>query len=142
MDDKNAAGAARRQRLDKSEDAAFVLLVNGETVLDRDRHRARRCLHRRQTFGDQRCIIHQAGTDAVVLHAVAGAADVQVDFLIAVGQRDFTGTRQRFRFAAAELQGAGGICRMMQVARYVAEDQGTARHHLAVQKSVAGKKAV
>ena len=111
-------------------------------MLDGNGYRARRCLHGAETFGDQRGVVHQAGADAVVLHAVAGAADIEVDFLIAVGQGDFAGARQGFRLAAAQLQGAGRVCLMLQMARGIAVNQRASSDHFRVKKGATGKKTV
>lgn len=48
---------------------------------------------------------HQAGADHVVLHPVAGAADVEVDLVIALRLRQARAGRQIGRVAAAQLQG-------------------------------------
>ena len=142
MDDENAAGAAAGDGFNEMKYLALVLLVNGEAMLDGNGYRAHRCLHRTHAFGDQRGVVHQAGADAVVLHAVAGAADVQIDFLIAVRQGDGAGACQRFRLAAAQLQGAGRVAVVLQMAFGVAVNQRAGGHHFRVQQGAAGKKAV
>ena len=142
MDDENAAGAAAGDGFDEMENLALILLVNGEAVFDGHGDIARRLLHRAQALGDQRRVVHQTSTNAVVLHAVAGAADVKIYLLIAIRQGDFAGARQRFRLAAAQLQGAGRVRLVLQMAFGVAVNERASRHHLRIKQGAAGKKAV
>ena len=142
VDDENAAEAAAGDGFNEMKYLALVLLVNGEAMLDGNGYRAHRCLHRTHAFGDQRGVVHQAGADAVVLHAVAGAADVQIDFLIAVRQGDGAGACQRLRLAAAQLQSAGRVAVVLQMALGIAVNQRAGGHHFRVQQGAAGKKAV
>ncbi len=114
-----------------------VLIVDAEPALDRDWPRHRR-LHRRHAFPDQFRLAHQAGAEAAVLHAIGGAADIEIDFVIAEVGADPRRLRQIFRIAAAELQRhrmLGGIEAEQALAR--AMDDGVGRDHLRIEERMA-----
>ena len=77
--------------------------IDADTMLHRDR-RAAGILHRLNAVTHQRRVRHQAGANHIVLHPIAGAADVQVDLGVAgfFSQRRALG--QLLRIAAAQLQ--------------------------------------
>src|SRR5690554_4756274 len=58
-----------------------VLIVNANAALHGDRYR-HRCLHSRNATLDNLRCLHQACAERSRLHAIGGAADVQVDFII------------------------------------------------------------
>ncbi len=63
-----------------------------------------RRLHGRDAIADELRLGHQAGAEAALLHAVGGAADVEVDLVVAEAFADRGGLGERGRVGAAELQ--------------------------------------
>ena len=80
-----------------------VLVVNADTGFHRDRNR-HHIAHRLDAVGHQWRIAHQASAKHPVLHAVGGAADVEVDLIIAARLGQLRALRQGLGIAAAELQ--------------------------------------
>ena len=79
----SAVGARRLHRVDESEQRfARLLLVDADAAFDRHRKLDRRG-HRRDAFGDQRRLAHQAGAETAALHPVGRAAAIEVDLVIA-----------------------------------------------------------
>lgn len=77
-------GAGIDLRLGKTGEIFVVLLpVDTGTMFNRDRYRGRR-FQRRHAIGYPHRLQHQASAEAAGLHAVAGAAAVEVDFVIAI----------------------------------------------------------
>ena len=77
---------------------------------------------------------HQAGAEAALLHAVRGAADVEVDLVVAEALADRGGLGEPGRIGAAELQGDRmllGAERQQPLA--VAMQDRLRRHHLGVE---------
>ncbi len=62
--------------------SSAIPVVDTDTGFYRDRNR-HHIAHRLDTVGHQLRIAHQASTKHTVLHAVGGAADVEVDLIIA-----------------------------------------------------------
>lgn len=118
-----------------------VAAVDADAVLDRDRD-ADRVLHGLDAIGHQTRMAHQAGADHVVLHPVAGAADVEVDLVVAslFGQAGAGG--QVRRHAAAQLQGQRVLGLVMaQETLGVVVQQGAGGDHFGVEQGVLGEQA-
>ena len=81
-----------------------VLIVDADAALDGDRHRHPRP-HRRHAARDEIWLRHQAGAEASLLYPVRGAADVEVDLVVAEALADGGGLREPRGIGAAELQG-------------------------------------
>ncbi|MCY1533517.1 hypothetical protein D9M68_688470 [compost metagenome] len=78
---------------------------------------------------------HQAGADQVVLHPVAGTADVQVDLVIAGFLGQLGAGRQVCRHATAQLQGQRVFrFAVAQEARVIAMQQRAGGDHLGIQQ--------
>ncbi len=96
--------AFRRAKGHQAEQALLgVLVVDADAALHRGRdlHRAE---DRRHALGHQRGLLHQAGAEAAALHPVGGAADIQVDLVVAQRLADPGRLGQVRRIAAAQLQ--------------------------------------
>ena len=100
----DARRARRRDPLDQREQRlARLLLVDADAAFDGDGNFDRR-RHRRDAFGDQRRLAHQAGAEAAVLHAVGRAAAIEVDLVVAEIGADARRLGEPLRLGAAELQ--------------------------------------
>ena len=122
----------REQRL------ARLLLVDADAAFDGDRQLGNRLHHRRDAFGDQRRLAHQAGAETAVLHAVGGAAAIEVDLVIAEIGADARGLGEPRRIGAAELQGDRRLASVeakQPLAR--PEHHRIRRHHLCVEPRAA-----
>ncbi|MNZ95583.1 hypothetical protein D3C78_1147430 [compost metagenome] len=85
---------------------------------------------------------HQAGADQVVLHPVAGAADVEVHLVIAGFLGHPRAGRQLRRHAAAELQGQRMLGLVVaEIALAVAMQQRAGGDHLGVEQSLLRQQA-
>ena len=132
-DDRAAAGAGHRLD-ERAEKAVVVLLVDADPRLDGDRQR-HGLAHRAQAFRDQPRLGHQAGAEAGALHAIARAADVEVDLVIALGRAERGGARELPGHAAAELQGDRMLRRIeAQQPRARAMQDRPGRDHLGIQQ--------
>ena len=104
-DEGAAAGAG--DRIDEALQVGLaVLLVDADAALDGDGH-GDALLHGGDAGGDQLRLRHEAGAEAALLHAVGGAADVEVDLVVAETFTDRGGFGERGRIGAAELQRDG-----------------------------------
>ena len=105
MHDIGAAGGLLAQSAHKiGHGAVFGLAVDTDAVLDGNGN-LHRILHGVEAVGHQRRVVHQAGAECAFLHARAGAAAIEVDFVIAVIFGRFGRFGQIGRLAAAQLQG-------------------------------------
>ncbi len=121
---------AARQRIESD---FRILVVDADPAFhsDRDFHRA---LHRRNAFGDQRRLRHQAGAEPAVLHPVRRAADIEVDLVIAEILADLRGGREVARIGTAELQRHRMLAGIeAEQSRPVAVDHGTGGQHLRIE---------
>jgi hypothetical protein len=103
-------------------------------VLDRHGDRNRLC-HRLDALGDQFRLGHQAGAERAALHALARAAAIEVDFVVAVLLDQLRAVREVFGLTPAQLHAD----RMLlpaerQVPLDVAMDQRAGGDHLGVEK--------
>ena len=104
MNNKHLTFALAGDRLNEiTEEFIAILVVDADTGLHRDRDR-HHIAHRFDTVGHQRRVTHQAGAKHPVLHAIGGAADVEIDLVIAARLGQLRALRQGLRVAAAELQ--------------------------------------
>ena len=140
MDDKCAAGRVPHQMADKiCQRRVFGLAVDADAVFDGYGGVGRGVLHGVQAVGHQRRVQHQACAECAFLHAGAGAAAVQVDFVIAVFGGFAGSLRQEVRFAAAQLQGDGVFAFVArQKAVRVAEHNRACVHHFGIKPGMAG----
>ena len=72
---------------------AWLLIVDADAAFDRHRQ-AGRLFHRGDASPDQFGLAHQAGPEGAVLHPVGRAADIEIDFEIAVIGADGGGARK------------------------------------------------
>ena len=87
MNNKNLA-ALCIEWLDKSKkEGVVVLIVDTNAMLNGDGHRDR-LAHGLNAIGNKHGLAHQAGTKGAFLHAIAWAAAVQVNLVIAQGLAD------------------------------------------------------
>ncbi len=114
-----------------------ILRIDADATLDRDRHL--HCgLHGRHAIADQRRLGHQAGAEAALLHPVGGAADVEVDLVVAEIGGDARAGRELLRLAAAELERHRMLGRVVgQKPRPVAMEHRAGRDHLGIDERAA-----
>ncbi len=128
--------AARHSPISARERGFGLLIVHPQPALDRHRNIDRRP-HRARAFGHQRRLAHQAGAEAPRLHAVRGAADIEVDLVIAEICADLRRLGQPRRLGPAKLQRHGMLGRIeANEPRPVAADHGLGRHHLGVEQGM------
>ena len=134
MDDEGV-DPRRRAGVHEGEKAGLrVLVVHADPALHRRRnpHGLPDCGH---ALSHQGRLPHEAGAEAPGLHPVGGAADVQVDLIVAEGLADPRRLRQFRRVAAAELQGDGVLGRIeAQQTLPVAMQDRRAGDHLGVEQ--------
>src|SRR5207237_8809966 len=98
------AATRLRPRADEVTHEAIVLdLVEADAVLHRHRH-WHGLADRPHAARDELRLRHQAGAEGAALHALARAADVEIDLVIPVTLPQPRAAYQVFRLAAAELQ--------------------------------------
>ena len=115
----------------------FALPVDADAVFDADGD-LYGVLHGVQAGGDEWRVLHEAGAECAFLYARAGAAAVEVDFVVAVLFAVARGAREFVRVAAAELQGEGVFAVVVgEVAGGVAVVDGVCVDHFAVEPGVA-----
>ena len=116
--------------------------VNANAVLHRHWH-IHHIQHGFHAIGHGARLVHQASTKSAALHPVAGAAAVEVDFVIAPLLAQLGGMGQIGRIAAAQLQGHRVFFGVeAQVAQHTAVAQSAGGHHLGVQPRMLGQQAV
>ena len=120
----------------------LVLVVDADAAFHRHRNFDGQT-HRRNTVGHKLRFGHEAGAKSSLLNPVGGAANVEIDFAIAIILANLGSIRKQNGIAAAELEGHGllkGI--KAQQALAVAMANGLGRHHLGVEQRVPGQVAV
>ena len=131
-----SAAARGRDRLHEGakEIVRIVAIVDPDPGLDRDRH-VDRGAHRPDARRDEIGLGHQAGAEAGVLHPIRGAADVQVDLVVAPRRAELGRAREIVRIGAAQLQRHRVLGRIeAQEPRRIAVQDGPGRDHLGVQE--------
>ncbi len=128
-------GAAARGRYggDKPLQAFLaVLVVDADAALHGNGHADARG-HRGDARADELGLLHQAGAETALLHAIGRAANVEVDFVVAEAFPDRRRLGECGRLRAAELQRDRvlGLAECEQ-ARAVAVEHGWRGHHLGV----------
>src|SRR3954468_1697304 len=114
-----------------------VLLVNPDAALHRDRH-SHGGLHRGHALTHELRLRHQAGAEAPLLHAVGGAADIEVDLVIANVGADACALGERVRVRATELDGYRMFGRIEgEQALAVSAQHRAGRDHLGVEERAA-----
>ena len=135
MDDKDPA-AGGIDCLDKMlEVFVLILVVNADAGLDGDRY-LHLSQHGGHTIGYQRRLCHQARAYAARLDPVAGAADIQVDLLVAGVFHQSGAGAQGSGVIAAKLQGAGLIIAVAQEFCHITIHQCPRRQHLGVHQRI------
>ena len=116
--------------------------VDTDAVFDGDRQR-NHVDHGFDALGHQRRLGHQAGAKCAALHPLAGAAAVQVDFVVAPLLTKCRAMRQISRFTATQLQRNRMLLGIeLQMARDVPVNQGTGGHHFGVEQRMARQQPV
>ena len=122
----------------------FITLgfINANSVLDSYWH-AHHIRHGFNAISDQLRLGHQARAEGAALHPLAGAAAVQVNFVVAPLLAQLGCLRQVSRFAAAQLQRQRVFFSVeAQVARHVAVNQRAGGHHFGVKQRVLGQQTM
>ncbi len=116
----------------------LVLVVDADAALDGDRDRYR-FAHGAHGGGHLLRVAHQAGADQVVLHPIAGTADVEVDLVVAPRLGDGRAFGQLAGIAAAQLQGEWmlHLIEAQEALARAAVQDGPGGHHLGIEQGVA-----
>src|SRR5208283_2859466 len=87
-------------------------------------------LHRGDAIADKLRFAHQAGAESAAFHALGGATDIEIDFVIAKIGAYFRRLRQQQRIGPAELQGDGMLRRIkaQQAGAVPKQDRGGSKH--------------
>ena len=115
--------------------------VDADAAFDGDRE-VDRPHHRRDTVRHQSGPRHQGSAEAATPHAGAGAADIEVDLVVAEGLADLGRAGEHARLRAAELQGERTF-RLVEAEQpgTVAVQHRLRSDHLAVEKRPGGNQA-
>ena len=142
MNDEGVASCRSHSAHKVAHEVVALNFVNANAVLDGDRN-AHHIHHGFHTIGHQLRLGHQAGTKSAALHALAGAAAVQVDFVVAPLLAQPGGLGQISWLTAAQLQRQRVFFDVKaKMARHIAVNQRASGHHLGVQQRVLGQQAV
>ena len=142
MHDEHGAARLGHGADEVAHKAVVLHLVDADAVLDGDGH-AHHVLHGLHAVGHQLRRLHQAGTKRAALYAIAGAAAVQVDFVVTPFLTQPGGLGQFVGLVAAQLQGHGVLFGVVaQVALGAAIQNAACVHHLGVQQGLAGQQPV
>jgi hypothetical protein len=121
--DERAAACLSDRSDEIPHEAVVRRRIDPESVLDSD-GQGDRVADCADAFRDQIRLGHQARTERAALHALARAADVQVDLVVAVSFGDFRAMRQIVGLASTKLHAKRMLARMMrEMAFDVAVDQ-------------------
>ena len=116
-------------------------MINADTVLHGDGYVAS-LTHSGDTVTHQRRLGHQAGTKAAVLHSVAGATAVEIDFVIPPSLTERRALGEVSRLGTAQLQRYGMLFVVKaQVALDIAMQNRAGGYHLGVDSGVARERA-
>ena len=142
MHDEHAAARLGHGADEVAHETIVLALVDAYAVLDRDGHA--HCVHHGlDTVGHKLGLVHEAGAEGPALHALARAATVEVDLVVAPLLAQARAVRQVLRLAAAQLQRHGVFRRIeAQVPRHIAMQQRARGHHLGVEQGVVRQQAV
>ncbi|XQU70369.1 hypothetical protein OJJOAM_003100 [Cupriavidus sp. H18C1] len=142
MNDKGLATGLGNRADEIAHEIVMLDRVDADPVLDGDRHR-HRVAHGPHAVRHQLRLRHQAGAKRPALDPLGRATAIQVDLGIAPALAQLGRGRQIGRLAAAQLQGNRLLGRIeVQMARDIAMQQRTGRHHLGVQPGVAAQLAM
>jgi hypothetical protein len=138
VDDERLAAGIGDRADEVAHEAVFFIVIDADAVLDGDVDRDS-VAHRLDAVGHQLRLVHQAGAKRTLLHALGGAAAVQVDLVVAPLLAELGALGQITRVAAAQLQGDGMLDVVeAQMTLGVAIDQRAGVDHLGVEPGVAG----
>src|SRR5262249_42518763 len=135
VDDKGAAAALRHRADEIAHEIVAFDFVNPDPVFHRD-WKSHRVSDRLNAGRNKRGFRHQTGAEGAFLHALARAADVEVDLVVAVGLTELRAFREILRLGTAELQRHGMLfLAECEMPLDVAVDQCAGGDHLGVQAS-------
>ena len=106
MDDKYFTACVANSPHEVAHEIVAFNLVDTNAVLHCHGN-ANRITHSFHAIGNRLGLVHQACTKCTALYAIARAAAIQIDFVVAILLAEFCGVGQVFRFTAAKLQGDG-----------------------------------
>ena len=140
VDDEGCAIGFFRQCADEISQRLIIgFAVEADAVLDGSGTDGRGFLHRVQAVGYQIRLLHQARAERAFLHARAGAAAVEVDFVVAVSSGFGGRFGQILRLAAAQLQRDGVFTVVFQQETVgVAVNHRARVNHFGVKPGMAG----
>ncbi|MNQ60869.1 hypothetical protein D3C85_751690 [compost metagenome] len=142
MDDE-VGDPDRRRGVHRGEQADFgVLIINADAAFDGGGD-ADRALDGRHAVGHEFRLAHQTGAELARLHPIRGAADVQVDLVIAVRFADSRRLGQLRRVRPTQLQRHRMLDRVKaQQPLAVAVDHSRRRHHLGIEQRPTAQRTV
>jgi hypothetical protein len=120
---------ATRQRIERQ---FRILIVDPDATFhgDRGSHRA---LHRRDAFGNERRLRHQAGAEPAIPDAIGRAANIEVDLVISAVLADLGCDREVTRIGATKLQGHRMLARIKpKQPRPIAMNDSAGGQHLRI----------
>src|SRR5204863_9528361 len=109
VDDEGATPSLGHGADEIAHEAVLLDLVDADAVL----HRHRGCYRLADAphaVGNKARLRHQAGAERAALHAFARAADVEVDFVVAILLAELRAARKLVGLAAAELERHRMLC--------------------------------
>src|SRR6266852_3090829 len=119
-----------------------ILVVDADAAFDGHRNPDRR-LHGGDAIADEARLRHQTGAEPALLHAIGGAADIEIDLVVAEVGADARALRERRRVGAAELQRHRMLRRIeAEQARAIAAQHRARRDHLGIDQRAAREQAV
>src|SRR5690554_4494991 len=137
MHDKRIAASIRDLGDKALQVGILILVVYTDTAFYRDRN-TYRITHGLHCSGDLIRIPHQARLDQVVLHTVAGTANVEIDLVIAPSLGNGSALCQLTRIAATQLQGNRVLDLIVakETLTWAAMQNGPGGNHFGIQQSV------
>ena len=141
MDDEGIATGVPYLLDEGLQELVGVLIVDADTGLHGDRN-VDHVAHRLDAIGHQCGFAHEAGAEAAVLHPIGGAADVEVDLVIAALLGEPGAAGQVCRVAATQLQGERVFLLAVTQIVALAVDDGARGHHLGIEQGLAGHQTV
>ena len=106
MDDKYFTACIANSPHEVAHEVIAFNLVDTNAMLHRHGN-TDRITHGFHAIGNSLRLIHQTCTKGTALNAIAWAAAIQIDFVVAILLTKFGGVGQVFRFTTPKLQGDG-----------------------------------
>src|SRR5690554_5175466 len=141
MHDKSIAAGIRDPSDKTLQVGILILVIDTDTAFYRDRN-TYRITHGLHSSGDLFRIPHQTGPDQVILHTVAGTANVEIDLVIAPSLGNGSALCQLTRIAAPQLQGNRMLDLIVakETLTWAAMQNGPGGNHFGIQQNVTSQR--